>query len=60
MLASTLYMIYINDLPDPLYVDSVTLQYASNAIQILRDRTKTLFTKQVQEETDHVRLWELK
>ena len=60
VLAPTLYNMYTNDLPDPLYTDSLTLQFADDVTQLIRvhrNRQGRLADK-AQTEINRVLCWE--
>ena len=59
-ISPTLYTMYTNDLPDPTYPDSITIQYADDCTQLVRFRQHTGVVKRVNKELTFVTRWEHK
>ena len=60
VLSPTLYVMYTNDLPDPLAHDSLTLQYADDVTQLARHGDADGATEKLNREIARVSDWELK
>ena len=58
-LSPTLYVMYTNDLPDPIYADSLTIQYADDVTQLVRHRNEDTLTDRLNREIRQVSDWEL-
>ena len=58
MLAPTLFILYTNDLPDPLHPMSLTLQYADDVTQLITANNYSLLHRHIQQELDRVTVWE--
>ncbi len=61
VLSPTLYIMYTNDLPDPIYTDSLTVQYADDVTQLIRQVGNVDdLTRKADRELKQVTHWELK
>ena len=60
VLSPTLYIMYTNDLPDPIYADSLTIQYADDVTQLVRhNNNPDTLTEKLNREITQVSDWEL-
>ena len=60
VLAPTPFILYTNDLPDPVQRMSLTLQYADDVTQLISAQSHTLLHRHAQQELDRVTVWEHK
>ena len=58
VLAPTLFILYTNDLPDPIRPLSLILQYADDTTQLVSARTNRNLDIHIQQELDRVTEWE--
>ncbi|KAK4327634.1 hypothetical protein Pmani_001907 [Petrolisthes manimaculis] len=58
VLSPTLYILYTNDMPDPIHADSLTIQYADDVTHVTRAGTLDALTTKTQKELDSVSQWE--
>ena len=59
VLSPTLYIMYTNDLPDPMNRDSLTIQYADDVTQLIRHTDLDRLTRKARVELNRVTHWEL-
>ena len=59
-LAPTLYLLYTNDLRDPIRPLSLTLQYADDVTQLISANNYYLLYRHTQQELDRVTVWQHK
>lgn len=61
VLSPTLYIMYTNDLPDPIHADSLTIQYADDVTQLVRHTGGIdSLTERTETELRQVTDWELR
>ena len=60
ILSPTLFTLYTNDLPDPIYNDSLTLLYADDCTHLVRHNTISGVVNRINQELDDVSRWEHK
>lgn len=60
VLAPTLYILYINDIPDPVHHTSLTICYADDVSHLVTSNTIDTLTNRAQTELDVVTEWEYK
>ena len=60
VLAPTLFILYTNDLPDPVHPLSLTIQYADDVTQLISAPTYNTLARLAQQELDRVTEWEHK
>ncbi|XP_042863776.1 uncharacterized protein LOC122248044 [Penaeus japonicus] len=60
ILSPTLYILYTNDLPDPIFPDSLTLLYADDCTHLARHDSLTGVVRRINDELDIVSRWEHK
>ena len=58
IISPTLYTIYTSDVPDTMFRDSLTLQYADDLTQLARHNTLSILVRRINYELDIVSRWE--
>ena len=58
VLAPTLFIIFTNDLPNPIYNDTLTLQYADDVTLLTRSPTLDRLTTKTENELEQITTWE--
>lgn len=59
VLSPTLYILYTNDLPEPLYPTTLTLSYADDITQLAAHGNIRFPARRTQREVDRIAAWEL-